>query len=66
MRPEHNELIKLLRTYEYFLIEDVLDMVGMSKTTWYDGIRKRRHPRPIKFGSKSLWRKTQLKNFLVR
>lgn len=39
MRQQYERLIKL---------PEVLDIVGMKKTAWYDGIKDGKHPSPIK------------------
>ena len=47
MTQEYERLLKL---------PEVLEIVGMKKTKWYDGVKDGKYPKPIRRGAKdSVW-----------
>ncbi len=40
-------------------------IIPVSKTTWYEGVRAGRFPRPVKNGRLTLWRVEDIRNLLV-
>lgn len=52
-----NNLKTQAATSRLIRLEDVLKILPVSKSTWYDGIKKGLYPKPIKIGSRiSCWR----------
>lgn len=39
-------------------------IIPVSKTTWYEGIKAGRFPRPVKNGRMTLWRVDDIRNLL--
>lgn len=54
-----SQLDRLLR------LSDVLAMVGLSRTDWYRRIRNGMAPKPLKLGSASRWRLTEIEAWMA-
>ena len=54
-----NEYTKLLRLHQ------VLQRIPISKSSWWEGVKNGKFPRPIKFGSRtSLWREDEIEELI--
>ena len=42
-------------------LPEVLTIVGLRKSAWYDGIQKGEYPKPIKKGRSSFWPSSTIK-----
>lgn len=40
----------------FYRLTEVLRLIPVKKSTWYEGIKKGRFPAPIKMGVVSLWK----------
>ncbi|MBP7867103.1 MAG: AlpA family phage regulatory protein [Acidobacteria bacterium] len=40
-------------------------IIPVSKTTWYEGVKDGRFPRPVKFGRLTLWRVEDIRDLLT-
>ncbi|GAB6126032.1 helix-turn-helix transcriptional regulator [Humidesulfovibrio idahonensis] len=48
-------------------ISQVLERIPVSKTTWYDGIRKGVYPAPVRLAPRtSAWLESEIKKLIVR
>ena len=50
----------------YMRLKQVLMLVPMCRTTWYDGIKSGLFPAPVKMGRMSLWRKSDILELVRR
>ena len=50
----------------YMRLTQVLDVVPICRTAWYDGIKDGRFPAPVKMGRMSLWRKGDVLDLISR
>ncbi|EFI34081.1 phage transcriptional regulator, AlpA [Desulfonatronospira thiodismutans ASO3-1] len=54
-----NQTEKLLR------LRDVLDRIPVSKSTWWDGVKKGRFPKPIKLGPRTTcWKESDIDDLI--
>ena len=44
----------------FLRLRQVLDVVPVCRTRWYEGVRKGDFPSPVKMGRVSFWRKTDI------
>lgn len=58
---EKPTLVKL-----YYRAKEIAQISGIARTTLYGYIKKGLFPKPIKFGSMSLWRKEDVDSFFTR
>ena len=47
-----------------FRIKQVLEVIPVSKTTWWNGVRDGRFPKPIKNGRMTFWKSEDLETFM--
>jgi predicted DNA-binding transcriptional regulator AlpA len=46
-------------------IKEVLQMVPVSKTTWYKGVKSGRYPQSVKIGEKATaWRREDIEKYI--
>jgi len=45
---------------QYLILPEVLQIIPMSRTKWYEGIKRGVFPPPIKFGRSSLWKREDI------
>ena len=45
-------------------LESVLEIVPVSKATWYRIVENKRELKPLKIGRGSFWRESQIKQFV--
>lgn len=51
----------------FLRLKQVLELVPLSRSAWYEGIRKGVYPSPIKLGARaSAWRASDIQNLLDR
>lgn len=51
----------------YLRLPDVLRLIPVGKTTWWDGIKAGRFPRGVKIGSRvTAWRVEDIRNLIGR
>ena len=49
--------IKHIDTSRLIRLRDVLDLLPISKSTWWDGVRAGKYPTPVKLGNRiTCWR----------
>lgn len=48
----------------YFRLKDILKLFPVSRQTWYNGIKRGNFPKPIKWGTCSFWRKSEILKIL--
>ena len=57
------------QTERLLRLPDVLSIMGMKKSAWYDGIKAGKYPKPRKRGRDSVWPLTEIQrvvdNFLA-
>jgi prophage regulatory protein len=59
--PQVSKNDRLLR------IKQVLQIVPIAKSTWWDGVRSGRFPKPIKLGSRTTcWRQSDIDKLIER
>ena len=52
---------KLLKLHE------VLDKLRISKSTWYDGVRRQEFPQPVRIGTRTVvWSENDIEAYLER
>ncbi|BAI79786.1 transcriptional regulator [Deferribacter desulfuricans SSM1] len=49
---------KLLR------LKDVLEIIPVGRSTWYEGIKKGIFPKPIKLGRSSFWKLSDIQKLI--
>ena len=49
---------KLLR------LKDVLKIIPVGRSTWYEGIKEGRFPKPIKLGRSSFWKLSDIQKLI--
>lgn len=55
------------RSYHFLLIREVLALIPVSKTTWYDGIRKGIYPKGYSLGGRSVaWRSCDIEDLMQK
>jgi len=47
-----------------YRIKQVLEVIPVSKTTWWNGVRDGRFPKPIKNGRMTFWKSEDLESFM--
>ena len=46
---------------------EVLELLNLSKTTWYDGVKAGRFPAPVRLGSRGVhWRSSDIARLIER
>jgi predicted DNA-binding transcriptional regulator AlpA len=45
-------------------LKQILELIPISKTTFYEGVRQGRFPSPVKLGRCSFWRKEDIENII--
>ena len=49
--------IKRIHTSRLIRLKEVLDLLPISKSTWWDGVRTGKYPTPVKLGDRiTCWR----------
>lgn len=72
-KPEENHMKKSkfstslkIQELGYWRLEQVLEIIPVSKTTWYEGVRLANFPAPKKIGRSSFWRKKDILDLLLQ
>ena len=47
-----------------YRIKQVLEAIPVSKTTWWNGVRYGRFPKPIRNGRMTFWRSEDIETFI--
>ena len=47
-----------------YRIKQVLEVIPVSKTTWWNGVRDGRFPKPIRNGRMTFWKSEDLESFM--
>ncbi len=47
-----------------YRIKQVLEVIPVSKTTWWNGVRYGRFPKPIRNGRMTFWRSEDIETFI--
>ena len=60
-----SDLTKRLPPTGFLRLSQVLDLIPVSKTTWWDGVKEKRFPQPVKIGPKTtVWRVEDIRAFI--
>lgn len=50
----------------FLRLAQVLELIPVSKTTWWDGVKKKRFPQPVKIGPRTtVWRVEDIRAFIT-
>ncbi len=50
----------------FLRLPQVLELIPVSKTTWWDGVKEKRFPQPVKIGPKTtVWRVEDIRAFIA-
>lgn len=44
----------------------IFPLIPLKKSTWWNGVRTGRFPRPIKFGTNAFWRAEDIRNLILK
>ena len=59
------DLTKRLPPTGFLRLSQVLDLIPVSKSTWWDGVKEKRFPQPVKIGPKTtVWRVEDIRAFI--
>ena len=47
-----------------YRINQVLEVIPVSKTTWWNGVRDGRFPKPIRNGRMTFWKSEDIESFI--
>ena len=47
-----------------YRIKQVLEVIPVSKTTWWNGVRDGRFPKPIRNGRMTFWKSEDIETFI--
>ena len=50
----------LLQNVGFFRVKGVLEVIPISRSGWYNGVKKGRFPKPIKWKGVSVWKKRDI------
>lgn len=64
MKRSEVQLIKDLEGVGYITFDRVIEILGITRSSWYHGIRVRKYPQAIKFGMRSLWLKSEIEKLI--
>lgn len=60
------ETTKKLPETGFLRLPQVLELIPVSKTTWWDGVKEKRFPQPVKIGPKTtVWRIEDIRAFIL-
>ncbi len=49
----------------FIRLVELLELIPVGKTTWWQGVKNKRYPQPIKLGPRiTVWRKSDIQRFL--
>jgi prophage regulatory protein len=58
---------KALAADRLLRLSEVLQRVGMGKSSWYVGVRANRYPQPVRLGTRSVrWSEAEIDAFIER
>ncbi len=61
-----NDLLEKLPRTGFLRIAQVLELIPVSKSTWWDGVKEKRFPQPVKIGPKTtVWRVEDIRAFII-
>ena len=50
----------------FLRLAQVLELIPVSSTTWWDGVKEKRFPQPIKLGPRTtVWRVEDIRAFII-
>lgn len=50
----------------FLRLAQVLELIPVSKTTWWDGVKEKRFPQPVKIGPRTtVWRVEDIRAFIT-
>ena len=50
----------------FLRIAQILELIPISKSTWWDGVKEKRFPQPVKIGPKTtVWRVEDIRAFIT-
>lgn len=58
--------LETLPTHGFVRLRTVLAVIPVSKTTWWDGVKSGRYPKPVKLGPRiTAWRVPDIRQLIV-
>ncbi|MDL2209702.1 AlpA family phage regulatory protein [Desulfovibrio sp. OttesenSCG-928-I05] len=61
-----NDLLEKLPPTGFLRIAQVLELIPISKSTWWDGVKEKRFPQPIKISPKiTVWRVEDIRALII-
>jgi len=48
----------------FYRINQVLEVIPVSKTTWWNGVRDGRFPKPLRNGRMTFWKSEDIESFI--
>lgn len=49
----------------FLRLTEILEIIPIGKTTWWQGVKNKRYPQPVKLGPRiTVWRKSDIQRFL--
>lgn len=59
------DLTKRLPPTGFLRLVQILELIPVSSTTWWDGVKEKRFPQPIKLGPRTtVWRVEDIRAFI--
>lgn len=59
------DLTKRLPPTGFLRLAQILELIPVSSTTWWDGVKEKRFPQPIKLGPRiTVWRVEDIRAFI--
>jgi len=60
------DLTKRLPPIGFLRLAQILELIPVSSTTWWDGVKEKRFPQPIKLGPRTtVWRVEDIRAFII-
>jgi predicted DNA-binding transcriptional regulator AlpA len=56
---------RCMQVEKFLKIEHILEIFPVCKSTWYNGVKANKYPKPLETGTKySLWKEKDIKDFI--
>lgn len=57
--------LKMIPKEGFLRLSELLKIIPVGKTTWWQGVKSKRYPQPVKLGPRiTVWRKSDIQRFL--
>jgi prophage regulatory protein len=65
LAPKPNQNHTLLNEASFLRLEQILRIIPVGRTTWWNGVKSGRFPKPIKLGSRiTAWKAEDIKDLI--